>query len=166
MFGCYTKEDQDKAIRSQAVAYREAANLFPQIRKVIEDFNGKCFNCRFEKAIQEATGQRVFVKKEYERFLNIYTYKPHSGEQLTLAHIKLEDMPEGKRIPGDLLIESLKSCRERFLREAADLEGMIEKADFIKEQLQYFKSQIDKIVSTIPYKARDIYHLDYHVQTR
>ncbi len=166
MYYGYTREERNKAIENKAASYREAANLFPIIRKVINQFDGKCFNCRFEKALQEASGKRIYVKKEYDRFLCIYTYSKNSYNQITLANINLADMPDGKRIPGDLLIESAKDRYSRLLSNAAELESMIEKVDLIETQLKYFKSQIERIVSTIPYEARDIYNLNYHVQTR
>ena len=64
MYGYYEDESRRAGCEKTAAAHREAAALFPAIRKTFESFDGKVFNCRLEKALQEATGRRVFVRKD------------------------------------------------------------------------------------------------------
>ena len=54
MFIGSTRESQDKQAQMEVEARREAAAAFPFIRPVLQRFNGKVYNCRFEKALKEA----------------------------------------------------------------------------------------------------------------
>ena len=154
-------EDPDAEIRERANTYRDAAALFPAIRRTLEAFDGKMFNCRLEKALREATSNRVFAGKRY-MWLEIYIYE--NGNQITLAQIKLEELTDGKRIHAALLIESAREHRESLLQRAADLETAIDRAPAVRQQLQQLEALIIKLRESIPYEARDVYRLDYRVQ--
>lgn len=58
----YKKEDQDAAARAYIKAYRDAAALYPKIKKVIQSFDKKVFNKRLETALQNETGARVYIE--------------------------------------------------------------------------------------------------------
>ena len=158
------QEEKKKEIEKRIRACREMSTLFPIIRSVAEEFDGKVFNCRFEKALQSKR-PRIYVEKRFQ-WLEINAFSEEPGcRQFTLAQIKISDMPDGKRIPADLIIDAARKKRESLLRQATEMERDAAEADEKRHQLEYFKSQIDKIRDSICYEVRDIYNLDYRVRT-
>ena len=62
----YNRELQDGYILSRIKLYREAATYAPALIKVFNSFDGKVFNCKLEKALQEAIPNKyIHVRKEY-----------------------------------------------------------------------------------------------------
>lgn len=152
--------DPAEELKKRATAYRNAAGLFPAVRKTAETFDGKVYNCRFEKALQEATGSRVFAAKRY-KWIEIYIYE--DGRQITLAQIAQDALKDGKRIPADMIIESAREHRESLLKRATELETAIEKVPDIRRQIETLSGMICQLRDSIPYEVRDVYRLDYRI---
>lgn len=155
-------ESRAAAMKATAKGYRAAAGLFPAIRKVLEQYDGKVFNCRLEKSLHEETGLWVHAKKEYNR-LEIYYYgSTYCGNtHFTLATVPLSSLPDGKRIPAALLIQSARDRRVEHLQHAACLEEFAESASTIKEQIDYFLAQANRIAGNLPAEVRDVYDIKY-----
>lgn len=160
MYGYTDNETRRAGCIKTAEANREAAALFPQLRKTFEEFNGKVFNCRLEKALQEATGRRVYVKKDNYR-IEIYTFieDHHGNSWYTLAFVKSDVLTDGKRIPAAAFIDSAREYREKHLKDAAALEDAAERGPEIKRQIEYFIEQANKLVNAIPYSVQEIYNV-------
>ena len=167
MFYCYTPEQRAEKVKETAEAYRVGASLFPALRKVAESFDGKVLNCRFENALSEAAGRRIIVKK-YSTRLEIYEYdQTYSGcTAIYLASLPLDQMPDGKRIPAALLIESARTYRESNLKRAADLEAAQEKAEETAMRVKYFVEQANRLLGAMPSEIKDIYNLVHRVYSR
>lgn len=161
----YTDGDKEKAAKRLAEDYREAARMFTEIKPVITQFDGKVFNCRLEKALQDHTGRRVFCRKEL-KCISVYYYSKNMNQCICLASMKQEEMPEGKRISADMLLES---GRERYidhLKRAASLETAIQKAPEIKKQISELTKMINVLSWQIDcYEAREIFDLNYRITT-
>ena len=120
------REEAHKEARKRAADYRAAATLIPAVIKVLRTFDNKVYNCRLEKALKEATENRVYCHKG-DYTMEIYTYpEGNYSHHITLASVKAEDLPEGKRIPADKLIESTHHYREKILSDAYEIESNIE----------------------------------------
>lgn len=159
-----SEEEREKEIAKLARACREMSSLFPIILDVTEAFDGKVFNCRFEKALQERR-PRMYANKRFQWLeISAYPNEPGCGEYI-LAQIKLSDMPDGKRIPAGLIIDSARKKRENLLQKAAKIERDASEADEKRRQIEYFKSQLEKVRDSICYEVRNIYNLDYRVRT-
>lgn len=161
MYGYYDEESRRNGCKKTAAAHRSAADLFPVIRKVFEQFDGKVYNCRFEKALQEAApDNRVYVhKREYA--IEVYTYQnDYRGDSIyMLAYVSTKDLKDGKRIPADKLIESARECRESHLKDAAVLDSAPETAPEMVKQINYFLNQANKIIESLPYDIQEMYHI-------
>lgn len=157
----YDKERKDAEVMTRVAAYREAASLYPIISKIVWQFDGKCFNCKLQNAIQ-AAGPRVYIEKRY-RWLEFTLYLRNVSGGFVIAQIPLELMPDGKRIPAALILESMREHRQSFLKQAADLEESMDQVEFLEMQLEHFKDQIQKIRDSIPSEIRSIYRLNYNV---
>lgn len=156
-YGC-TKEEQDKATRSFIKQYRDAAALYPQIKNVIQEFDGKVFNKRLQTALQDRTGARVYVENR-PNMIDIHIYGSR-GEWVTLAVLLKDDMEAGKRINAGKLIESLTERRAGMLRKAADYEKQIEQVEQVKEQIRQLDSRLKAILEPFDYTIRDIYGIN------
>lgn len=159
MYG--TRQERDKKAMEQAAFLRDCAGLFPALRRVFYEFDGKVFNCKLEKALREATGWHLTAAKRF-KWLEVSIYK--DGCQRTLAQIELANLVDEKRIPAALLIESAREKREKMLTEAADIEKSMQQVDLVKQQIDYLTKQINAVMNTLPYSVRDIYNLHYCVR--
>lgn len=161
----HTKEERDKEAMKHIKALKECAGLFALIKPVLQDFDGKCFNCRLEKALQDRTGKRIYAKKQY-RYIYIYTYD-RINQQRTLAQIALDEMPDEKRIPAEKLIASAREKRESFLKEANEIKKTMENAEMIKAQMMQLEKALKNLSDSVKsYTAREIYGLNIRFQWR
>ena len=154
----YKKEDQDATARAYIKAYRDAAALYPKIKKVIQSFDKKVFNKRLETALQEWTGARVFVENR-PNLIDIHVYGPHSN-WITLAILQKEDFVDGKRIDAGKLIESLTDHRNTLLQTAARYEKQIDEIEQVKEQIKQIKHLLCNVLEPYDYTMRDIYGIN------
>lgn len=154
----YKKEDQDNAARSYIDAYRKAAALYPQIKRITRAFDGKVFNKRFQTALQDETGARVFVENR-PNMIDVHIYGPHSN-WITLGILQRDDMTDGKRINAEKLIESMTDHRNALLKTAARYEQQIEQINQVKEQLKQIEKQLKAVLEPYDYTIRDIYGIN------
>lgn len=158
-------EEANEAARKRAEQYREATTLIPTINKVLKDFNNKVYNCRLEKALKEATNNRVYCNRS-EYSLQIYTYpEGNYSHHITLASVKTEDLPEGKRIPADKLIESTHSYREKYLSLAYDIESKIDQMAEVTAYIEQTKNKLETFCRSFNTDLRDIYNIPYCIRT-
>ena len=153
----YNRELQDKYIKARIDQYREAASLTPAIIKVLQDFNGKCFNCKLEKAIQEKTNKHIYAHKKWH---NVVIEYYENGDTFTLASCLIDDLIDGKRIPADILTEDARKRQEGFLKRAYEMQTAYDNMDTIFKQLEQLKSTIKAIINPIPYELLDVYRLE------
>ena len=138
-----SREEQDKRVKTEVAARREAAAAFPFIRPVLQQFNGKVYNCRFEKALQEAAeGKapgRVYARKDdYWVTVNYYPSTGHVGTAygLTLCQMKTEALIDGKRLDGKALDDSLRNAAPRFSVRRRRLKNRRNRWSFSKSELR------------------------------
>lgn len=155
----YKKEDQDAAARAYIKAYRDAAALYPKIKKVIQSFDKKVFNKRLETALQEGTGARVFVENR-PNMIDVHVYGGPRSTWITLAILSKDDFIDGKRIDAGKLIESLTDHRNTLLQTAARYEKQIEEIDQIKIQIKQIKKLLNDVLEPYDYTMRDIYGIN------
>lgn len=154
----YNRELQDGYILKQIEYYKEAASLAPMIIKVINQFDGKMFNIKLEKALREAVPDKyIHAKKEYRNIVIGYYNK---SEHFTLASIPIDKLTDGKRIPANILIEDARKRQEGFLKRANDYKLAYENIDITLKQLEQLKSTIKAIINPIPYELLDVYRLE------
>lgn len=157
-------EEANKEAHRRAEDYRKATEYIPTITKILKDFDNKVYNCRLEKALQEATNNRVYCHKS-DYSLEIYTY-PEKGYsfRVNLAYIKIEDLKEGKRIPADKLIESTHHYRETLLKNAYEIETGMEQMAQAKAYIEQTKNKLESFCRSFNSDLRDIYGLPYCVR--
>lgn len=157
-------EDANNEAHRRASNYRTAAGYTNKVAEVVKKFDGKVYNCRLENALKEATENRIFCSKN-QYLLEIYTY-PEKGYsyRVGLASIKADDLKEGKRIPADKIIKSLKEHREELLRKAYEIESHIDEMEQVKAYIQQTKDKLESYCRSFNTDLRDIYGLPYCVR--
>lgn len=164
MNNLYTREDQDTAAKTIAAHYRKTADLFPIFQKVFRQFDGKVYNCRLEKALQEATGKYIHTEWNYSgSVLHIEYYSNVMGRSLYLASLDKKDMADGKRLNAEKLIESAKDRSEDFRRRAEALDATADKVDDIRQQVKAAEKLIRGLIGSLPCEALDIWNLNYRI---
>lgn len=155
----YDNESRRKEIADHIAKLRDIAALYPVIVPVITKFDNKIYNVRFKNALTEAsssTKYHVFTEKRFN-YMEIYVYD--SGSQYTLAQVTIADMPDGKRIPAEKLIDSARNKREELLRRAYELENIDIKQ--VLDHLNQAKALYNSIYEWLPYKFIDVYHITH-----
>ena len=162
MFIGSTRESQDKQAQMEVEARREAAAAFPFIRPVLQRFNGKVYNRRFETALQEALKGNapgyVYTYKSAYFISVIYAPSVEGTERFTLCCMNAE-----KRLDGKALDDSLKERRAALLREAAEIEEQAQQVELYRKRIEDTKRLLESVTGGINRTIRDIYGLDYYV---
>jgi hypothetical protein len=155
-------ETKNKETLKRIENYRAAAALTPIIIKIVNQFDGKVFNCKLDKAIREATGNKAGVYKR-DNHVEIYTYYSTSYYHITYATFRVDQ--DNKRIDAAALVEQIRKAREDNLKKAYDLETTYTQAESIHA---YIRSAIDKLESyckSLPDDLRDIYNIPTYIRT-
>lgn len=155
----YTREKQDEAARKKIEAYREAAALCARIKPVIAAFDGKVYNCRFDKKIAEYG--RLFVHRNSYNF-SIDLYKDCA--QLCVCSVKVDEGIKEKRIQADVLIESCNQRREELLKRAYTIEQELTQVDLYIASFEEIKKDVEHLRKSLSYEVVEIYGLNYSVK--
>ena len=141
---------------------RETADLYPVIAKVLQAYDGKVFNCRLQKALQDATGARIFAEKK-TKFIEIYIYTSRQRECRTLATLSIDAMQDGKRINAAAFIEDARERRAKHLQRAAQIAQQVQQAQQIKDQVLQLQKALQAITEPLAWEVREIYGLNYRI---
>lgn len=163
------QEDKDifnTPVNNRINELREVAGIIPALCKVFREFDGKVYNVRFDRAINDVSGRRIIVDKG-DYLVDLYTcMKSSPGNIIEIARFKREDMKDGKRIPADKVIESARSHREKYLQEAYYLESNKERLYQAREYIRQAVDNLNKYMDSIPYVARELYKIPHYVDLR
>lgn len=146
-----TDEQRIEKIKNHIEELRGLAALYPAVKKVIDAFNGKVYNKRFSEALKKEFTDiaYIYADKRYNRTEIYASLKNTKSEFRTLASIRIEELVNGKRIPADLLSESLRLHRENYLKEALALESTLPKVNEIVSQLKQLTDTYRSIYGAI-----------------
>lgn len=143
--------------------YREAAKMARAIIPVIKKFDNKVYNKRLQTALQDDTKKRIYCEKNNYIF-RIYIYND-SYDQVTLAQLQVDKaLTENKRIVSAEIINELNKKYSELLKDAYELENILPQVDLYKSQLEFYKTKIEQIVSSLPYQITDNFDLNYRVR--
>lgn len=157
-------EEANKEARQRVKDYRTAAGYIPTVCRILNGFDNKVYNCRLDKALEAATGNRVHADKT-DYSLEVYTYPEHGcSYRITLARVDAKELPDNKRIPADKLIDSAREHRESILRKAYNLETSIDQVPQIKAYIEETKKKLEAYVRSFPDDLRDLYGLPYYIR--
>lgn len=156
-------EEQQKDLNSRIESYRAAAALAPIVIKVLKTFDNKVYNCRLDKAIREATDNKIGVYNQYG-FISIYATYTTNYNHINLATFRIEDL-KNKRIDAEKLIEQAKTAREQLLKKAYEIETLSGQADNIREYIRQTIEKLESMCKDLPDDIREIYNIPYAIRT-
>lgn len=167
----YNYEDAEKQVQKDIEAYSEVNAMLPAVRKVIRDFDGKIFNVKLEKALQQIH-PRIYVHKRYSS-VEVYMYSQFSSNPLTICSSALPGnsyhdnkkhfIQDNKRINADLALQDIEANRAGRLKEIDSWRQFLQNREQISSQLEALRKEIDYITDLIPYKMRDYFGMGYRV---
>ena len=170
------EEQKQAALQHEIDSRREAAAAFPHLRKVLESFDGKVFNCRLEKALRE-DGNLWIVELKHGGYcgdllqirfchrrgeMPLYDWHYLLSANLGSATDKNPKW-DGKRLPAALLIDAAAEQRAYLLKEAAAIEEARERVPQLTQQMEYLKAQFRALADSIPYTVARICNLNYRI---
>lgn len=160
-------EDRVNHIKRKIDDLRLVCTVYPEIKAVIKEFDGKVYNKRLGEALEERLKDKAYIySKKNERAIEICINMknpnmPYTCSYHTIVWILLDELTDGKRINADLFIESLTESREKYLKEAAELENALPVIDQTKNQLEQLLETYRKIYKTIPHEIADYWNIKY-----
>ena len=188
----YCNEDARNLVELEIQNRKEALKLYDGIIEVVEKFNGKVLNKRFETALKKFD-ERLSCNREYSWFeINMSVFDNRccksvkkdsygysctnyiSSNYLRLNNLvytytnnsKDKAMLENERIVASVLIEALNNGKKQMEDKIVELENSLEKVDEWKEKLKALENEMKKVMSEVPYIIREYYDINYHVENR
>lgn len=166
-------EQKKENIKKQIEALRTASKQIGKIKKVVQDFDGKVYNCRFDQAIEQLsdkeTGLRFYVQNHYNFSIQcsafqcypyialLETFRPVKGQ----AKGKCICFDENKRIKADKMIELLNNKYSEILKKAQELENALNNIEATLDQLEQIKHTYKLVADALPYQIRDTFGIKY-----
>ena len=164
-----TLKDQ---MMEKAKMYRTVAECVNDVKKVVDRFDGKMYNKRFDDAIRElsrdglrfSSGIRyssyeiyVYPDGKYnDTYTLVWGYSPKENVNEYMAYRKESILfTENKRIIGENMYQSLNRSRENLLSHAAELEASIEDVETKLKQVDELKNALQNTVKSLPSFVQD-----------
>ena len=150
-----TKEQE--AIKAKIEELKATQSVVDEVKAIVQEFDGKVYNCRFDNAIKEKTA--CYVGHGYGgNWLEIRRRDaPYSESAGSVTMIRKETILDGKRINAKKLIAGIDSGttsrNKQIMRLSGELtwiEGVVEG---INEQIRLLNKMVDSLSS----ETLDIY---------
>lgn len=161
MFFYQSDEERDRAVALHVRRLRDAAALFPRLRPVLERFDGKVYNKRFDDAVRAAfselpDGCRVWCSRGYNGWINVAFHARGilSGRDVYLLCFRVAD---DKRLHAAELIAGARKSREELLRQAAEIERQAAGIELTLQRIRETEALLSRLKSGVNYALRDVY---------
>lgn len=159
----YDYETRQKVAAAFIERREEVAALYPAIKKVIQRFDGKVFNKRLTTAIQEEVQKNIY-SRVCGSTIEIYYYI--HGDSMTLLHVPLDKLKDGKRIDASIFIESLTEYRNKRLQEADHMRQIMPTVETRYKQIEYIETLIKGITGDLTSAEKQIFNLYLRLEKR
>lgn len=157
--------NENNKVNLEIAVLKEAAALIPQVKKAIQKFDGKVFNCRFAKHLKEVFPDvSIFVehKQGYGgQKVGIYVYPKIDNviQYSNQTYICWCDLPDNKRIDLSAFEKSLNEHYSELLKNAAHLEELKEKAPVIKKQIEALHKTLSALYAGISWHDCELFNI-------
>lgn len=155
-----------KELIEKAGIIREAAKHISRIKDVVDSFNDKVYNCRFDNAIRELDTDdlRFISHKNHHGYLEVYCYIKgfRYSDNITFIYKNIEEnncFTDKKRIKADGFRDELNKTYSHLMEEATKYENAAKNLDDILDQVDTLKRTLNSIVAALPAIAIDKCHL-------
>lgn len=186
----YCAEDVRNLILLEIKNRKAALELYPKVIEVVQKYDGKVLNKRFDTALKKADG-RLSYDRDTVRFtinmscfdnrfcksvkvdkngysstnyINDY-YIRMNGYIAPYSHDtnRLSALSEEKLIAANVIV-SLHEGKIKLESDIIKLEASLNKIAEWKEKLEALKNEVESVMSEVPYLVRDYCDLNYRVE--
>lgn len=149
--------DPVKATQANIDRCRAALELFPAVAAVIDQFDGKVYNKRFDKAVKESV-PGVWCNISYGS-IRIYT-GPYSDD-ITICSMRKNELKDGKRIDAAAWKKELKNRMLSCYTKMRSMEDALPRVYEIKKEVETLRNEANKLVGSIPYCMQDYFDIKH-----
>jgi len=160
-----SNDERRKHIQNRIDGKKELVKYFPVVKKVVQQFDGKVYNCKLDKALKEATTDEqhpygaVYCHIAYGGWIEIVAHGCNHGmsESVSILYIAKSDLKDGKRIDAAQWLEHINNNYAGLMKEISGLEHDLETIDDTLKQIEMLKKQIKTLVEPLSWTTRDAY---------
>lgn len=158
-----SNDDRKKYIQAKIDAKRGLIKYFPVIKNVVQDFDGKVYNCKLDRAIREATVNDqqprggCYCHIAYNDWIEICAYI--GSESFDFLYFKKSDLKDGKRIDAAVWLDNINSHYAKLMQDITRLERDLEVIDDTLSKVEILKKQIETLVEPLTWTTRDAYNI-------
>ena len=165
-----TNEDRKRFIEKKIEAKQGMIRFFPIVKKVIQEFDGKCYNCKLDAALKEAAATYdldhwitkdnragVYCHINYHDWIEITAYI--NNESVDLFYMRKDELKDGKRIDASVWLENINRHYEQLMKDINNLKRDLETIDSTLEQIEILKKQLNALVAPLSWTTRDAYNI-------
>ena len=185
----YCNEDARNLVQIEIDNRKEALRLYSAIIEVVEKFDGKVLNKRFETALKKVD-ERLSFDRSFSSFsikMNVFnnrsckSVKTDSYGYSCTNYISTNDLKLNSYLPtysynpdekvllveersvSSALIESLNNGKNSMEETIKTLEESLNRVDEWKEKLNNLKNEMENLTKEIPYLIKEYYDIGYRV---
>lgn len=181
----YGEEVAERLVRLTIDNLREAAEVCDQVEEVVRDFDGKIFNIKFEKALEEKTGKRFsvgrnYIMEDYIKQLSIrmsldkrsvksgeYSCEYVTDTDIPICKVYSDEKEKApviaKRIVAANIIPVIQEMKKEHLAEADKYEAAMTRISEWQNRHEDLKKEEKKLRDEIPYMIRDYYGMEFPI---
>ncbi len=149
-----TKE-QEK-IQARIREYKKSLDMVEPVKAIVKAFDGKCYNCRFGKAIAD-----IGCYEDKSNYSDWITIRRRDGiyndSAATIFSIRLSDMLDGKRINAEKIIANIDERVESRHKTIFRLEYELKSVEGVIEYLNQKIAEINSIVDSLSSECLEAY---------
>lgn len=150
-----TKEQEKIQIRIRE--YKKSLDMVEPVKAIIKAFDGKCYNCRFGKAIAE-----IGAYEDKSSYSDWITIRRRGGESsydaaTTIGSIKLSELLDGKRVNAKKVIAAVDEHAETVKKLVFRLEHELKYAEGTISYINQRIAEINEIIDNLSSESADIY---------
>lgn len=161
-----TTEQKVKELKEHIDLWREAVEIIPSIKQVIQKFDGKVINKRLAEAIENITNKRVCASTN-GHFIDITLKSVNSYSifvTIMCSNLPKEYLTDGKRINAELINARLDETSNIFTKKATNAAIGLSQLEIYQAEIEKLKAYADYINNLIPFEIQA--YLEMHVTIR
>jgi len=165
-----TNEDKKKHIENKIAAKTGMIRFFPIVKKVIQQFDGKCYNCRLDAALKEAAASYdldhwiskdnragLYCHTNCHGWIEITAYI--NNESIDLFYMRKDQLKDGKRIDAAVWLDIINKHYESLMKDINNLKRDLETIDTTLEQIEILKKQLEALIEPLSWTTRDAFNI-------
>ena len=186
----YCNEDARNLILLEIKNRKAALELYPKVIEVVQKFDGKVLNKRFDTALKKADSRLGYDRGMYQfrinmscfdnrccksvkvdsngysstNYINDYYVRLNGYLQPYSHNINELSALTEERLIAENVIVSLNEGKEKLEAEIVRLEASLDKITEWKEKLEALTKEVQGVMSEVPYLVRDYCDLNYRVE--